>query len=251
MGKYFTVKVKPVLPVATQIQSNKTDLAFGANDVVFDWTSFEIPRGSAKLIDIICTVRGGQTAREINFYFAKTDPDGSTAPDSIGTGNATADGTGYYRNIIGAVTVANTDFEVGLDNIIVSSLGHGAAANQHSSCVLEGVDNSGTNVGYDKLYVAATGGTSFDWNFSTGILANGAVTSGASSDITVKTVDPRVHFDVGDVVHVHDSDTAIGTIESLPDNTSILLEAANGVAIADEDEIINASPIELILCFEK
>jgi hypothetical protein len=49
---------------------------------------------------------------------------------------------------------------------------------------------------------------------------------------------------------VHDSDTAIGTIKSLTD-TNIVLDAVTGVAIADEDEIINASPVELILCFEK
>ena len=58
------------------------------------------------------------------------------------------------------------------------------------------------------------------------------------------------YFDVGDVVHVHDSDTAIGTIKSVT-AANIVLEAVTGVAIADEDEIINASPIELILCFEK
>ena len=44
-SKYFTVEVKPVLPVATQIQSNKTDLAFGAGDLLFDWTSFDVPKG--------------------------------------------------------------------------------------------------------------------------------------------------------------------------------------------------------------
>ena len=63
-------------------------------------------------------------------------------------------------------------------------------------------------------------------------------------------MDPRLFFDVGDVVHVHDSETAIGTVESLTDN-DINLTAVTGVAIAEDDEIMNINPITLILSFEK
>jgi hypothetical protein len=247
-SKYFTVEVKPILPVATQIASDKTDLQFAGGDLLFDWTSFEIPRGASKLIDISVIMRGAQTIKETDFFFAKTY--NGDAPGSLGTGNATADGVGYYKNMLGAVVMDNSNFKDDLDNCIVGTLGHGASADQIPSLVLEGEPESGTNVGYDKFYIGATVSAA-SFNFSTGILADGAVTSGASSDITVKTVDARNFFDVGDVIHVHDSNTAIGTISSLPDATSIILESANGVAIANEDEIINASPITLRLCFEK
>jgi hypothetical protein len=250
MGKYFTVNVKPVLPVATQIQSNKTDLVFGAGDVMWDWTAFEIPRGAAKLIDIVMIVRGAQTVKGMDIFFAKTDPDGVTAPASIGTGNATANGSGYYRNIVGTVHYNTAAFKQDLDNLTVGSLGHGATNDQVPATVLQGVPESGTSIGYDKLYVAATTSGGSGWNFSTGILADGAVTAGAASNFDVKTVPSARFLEVGDVIHVHDSDTAIGTIKSLTD-TNIVLDAVTGVAIADEDEIINASPVELILCFEK
>ena len=250
MGKFFTVSVKPVLPVATQIQSNKTDLVFASGDIMFDWTAFEIPRGAAKLVDIVMIMRGAQTIKGMDIFFAKTDPDGSTAPGSLGTGNATADGTGYYRNIVGTVHYNTSAFKTDLDNLIVGSLGHGATNDQIPATVLQGVPESGSNVGFDKLYVAATVGGSSGYNFSTGVLANGAVTAGAGLDVDVDGTSALTLFDVGDVIHVHDSDTAIGTIKSLT-ATNIVLEAANGVAIADNDEIINASPIELILCFEK
>ena len=253
INKFFTVEVKPTLPVATQIQSNKTDLVFAAGDVLFDWGSFDIRKGANRLLDINCIVRGAQTTKPIQFVFAKANTDNS-APSSIGTGNATADGTGYYKNVLGSIVMDDTNFKVGgsttMDNLTVGSLGHGAGADQSSNLVLEGTPNSGTNVGYDKLYVAAMASAGSGWNFSTGVLANAAVTLGAASTFVTKTVDPRLFFDVGDIVHVHDSDTAIGTVSSLTDN-DINLEAVTTVAIAEDDEIINASPITLILSFEK
>ena len=157
---------------------------------------------------------------------------------------------GYYKNVIGAVVMDNTNWKTDLDNIDIGSLGYGASADQISSVVLEGEPESGSNVGYDTLYIGATtSGTSF--NFSTGVTANGAVSSGAATDITVADVDPRLFFDIGDVIHVSDSETAIGTIKSIDDATSIILEAVNGVAIADDDEIMNASPLTIRLSFEK
>ena len=250
MGKYFTTTIKPVLPVAGQIQSNKTDLVFGGADVLFDWNAFEIPRGTARLIDVTVAMRGGQTVKGIDLFFAKTDPDGSTAPGSIGTVNAAADGTGYYRNLIGTVHMATGSFKEDLSNMVIGSLGHGAGTGQVPSVVLEGVTDSGTSVGYDKIYIAGTVSAGSGYNFSTGVLANAGVGAGAAKTFVTKTVDPRLFFDIGDVVHVHDSDTAIGTVASLTDN-DIVLTDSTGVAISTNDEIINASPFELILSFEK
>ena len=250
MGKYFTVEVKPILPVATQIQSNKTDIVFAGGDIMFDWADFEIPKGAAKLVDLVMVIRGAQTVKGIDVFFAKTNPEGSRAPGSLGTGNATANGSGYYRNLIGAAHINTGNFKEDLDHLVIASLGHGGNNDYVPGIVLQGEPDSGTNVGFDKLYVGATVSGGSGYNFSTGILADGAVTAGAASNFNVKTVVATNFFDVGDVVHVHDSDTAIGTVKSVTD-TNIVLEAATGVAIADEDEIINASPIKLILCFEK
>tara|TARA_R100001510_G_C7643274_1_gene200803 strand:+ start:67 stop:819 length:753 start_codon:yes stop_codon:yes gene_type:complete len=250
MGKYFSTRIKPTLPVAGQIESDKSDLVFSGGDLMFDWTVFEIPRGTARLIDVTIMMRGGQTVKGMDLFFAKTDPDGTTKPNSLGTVNATADGTGYFRNLIGAVHIASSVFKEDLDHMTIGTMGHGGGTGQTPSLVLEGVGSSGTNVGFDKLYVAGTVSASSGYNFSTGVLANGAVSAGAASNFDVDGVSALNFFDVGDTVHVHDSDTAIGTIQSLT-ATNIVLDAVTGVAIADDDEIINASPIELILSFEK
>ena len=250
MGKYFTVEVKPTMPMATQIGADAGDLVFGANDVVFDWMAFDIPKGAAKLIEIQCIWRGAHTPKGLEFYFAKSMPStAGDAPSTIGTGNATAGGVGYYKNVIGVVDMSAGDFRnTGLDNLTPGST-QGTQDNT-LGVVLQGTPDSGTNVGYDKLYVASVVTAGSGWNTSTGVLANAAVTLGSASTFVTKTVDPRLFFDVGDVVHVHDSETAIGTVESLTDN-DINLTAVTGVAIAEDDEIMNINPITLILSFEK
>ena len=43
MGKYFTVEVKPTIAASKQNLG-----AFSANDVLFNWTEFDIPKGAAR-----------------------------------------------------------------------------------------------------------------------------------------------------------------------------------------------------------
>ena len=43
---YFLKTIKPVLPVATIIQSDKTDLAFAQGDLIWDWHAFDVPKGA-------------------------------------------------------------------------------------------------------------------------------------------------------------------------------------------------------------
>ena len=109
---------------------------------------------------------------------------------------------------------------------------------------------SGTNVGYDKLYVM---GFQMDARgYQTGVIVNGAITSDTETDITVDGVEATKIFSVGDTVYLHDVDTALGTVKSLTD-TVITLNAAiaGGTDLADDDELVNANPILLKLGFER
>ena len=58
MGKFFTVEIKPTMPIATQIEDDKTDIVFGANDVVFDWMAFDVPKGGNRLIGVTLLYTG-------------------------------------------------------------------------------------------------------------------------------------------------------------------------------------------------
>ena len=58
-SKYFTVEVKPFMRASHQAASSA---AFAADDVLFDWTSFQIPRGAAKLLSVNIVLRGADGA---------------------------------------------------------------------------------------------------------------------------------------------------------------------------------------------
>jgi len=242
---YFTVTVEP-----TMVASKQHTAAFSAKDILFDWTSFDMPKGTSKLIDVVLVARGTDGVyqeKDTVIYFAKTKDSGTTAPSSIGTVNATANGVGYFDHVIGAIQVSATDFKEGLDSLSVASLGHGAATNQGPNLLLHGEPDSGTNVGYDKLYVAATCGA---YDFRSGMQVNETTfAAGAQTTITVDGVDATLAFAPGDVIHAHD-DAVLGTVSSITNATKIVLTAANTAAIENNDYLYNITPIKIILCFD-
>ena len=136
INKYFTVEVKPTITASLQ---HGNTVAIG--DVLFDWTSFDIPKGSSKLIDVTMLLRGTNGVRQeasIDFYFAKSADGGNTAPSSLGTLSATADGTGYQNQLIGTAHINKSDFQDGLDIMAVASTGRGSGSTNIPGCVLTG-----------------------------------------------------------------------------------------------------------------
>ena len=257
MSKYFTVTVKPTMPVATQIQSDKTDLPFAQNDLFWDWHAFDIPKGAAKLIHATLLVRGEnaspQTARHFQVYFAKSHS-GGTAPSSMGTGNASVDGTGYYNELLGGIHFQSDSFLTNLDYMSMCVTGFGGNTDQIPNMVLEGEPESGTNVGYDKLYIAGIQVNAR--NYGTGVLVNGAITSDTATSITVDGTDVRKVFCVGDEVYIQSVDTALGTIKSMThdgtDGTIVLNAAiAGGTDLTNNHELLNANPWRFKLGFER
>jgi len=263
MGKYFTVAVTPNIvagyDISDMIQANKTDFPFAQGDILFDWTSFDVPKGSVALRSVCAYVMGEdggeQADSDIGLVFAKSI-DG-TAPFSLGSPNALmTTGFDMPRHLIGSCklegstegmgTVDGPAFGQVYSTFYSTGGNHGSGAG--SLQVLEGEPNSGTNVGYDKIYVAAFCAGALD--FSTGVLSTGVIGAGASATIAVDTVDARKCFQVGDTVFVHDVNTAAGTVKSVGAN-SIVLNAATAVAVANNDEIINTTPIRLTFGFER
>ena len=111
--------------------------------------------------------------------------------------------------------------------------------------------DSGTTVGFDKIYCAAVGGSNCTWNFSTGVLLNDAddVAVGDTALVTSGT-NALLAFSPGDVIVKHDSDTIVGTVKTVTGNL-ITLESGSGVAITHQDELLKASPITLLLSLEQ
>ena len=258
-NKYYTVDFKPDMikgNVSNFIASNKADAPFAADDVLFNWHAVQIPKGASKITSITAVIRGEDggvqaNARDINFYFAKSI-DG-VAPGDLGTVNATADGIKFANNLLGTLKLDSGDWMVGLDTLNVATTVTGTGGKSSANVVVEGEPNSGTTAGYNTLYVAAITGGSLD--FSSGMLADGAIPPGlattATTGVVVKTVLATSVCEPGDILYVHDLDTALGTVSEVIDGTHIKLTAVSAAAIADEDEIVNATPIRVILSLEK
>ena len=279
MGKYFTVEVSPAF--------NATSVAaFGAGNLLFDWTAFQIPKGPAKLVSLGVIMRGTdggvQTAKDIDFYFGKSI--NGVAPTSFGTVHDNPSVTpAIMNNIIGMTSIDATG-DVGAANLQygnVGQTGSGAAGSHIPSLILQGEPATGDNVGYDTIYIGAvTAGT---LNFSTGVITSQTVDVSELSaaqlvNADIEGTDPRLVFAVGDIIHATDN-IILGEIESMADANTITFKAdgsssANTVGagytvpadlaawkiqngagsagdLASSDELFNVHPMKIILSFEK
>ena len=256
MGKYFTVEVKPTIPNVAAGQHT----AFADDDVVWDWYAFDIPKGTNKLISATIEIRpkgdAGASVNEtdVDLLFAKTV--NGNAPGSIGTSNSAVGTTVNLSNHLVAF-IGGTHwgaFEPHIDSTAFAMLADPGTTRVNSSMLLfTGEPDSGTNVGYDRFYVAGIA-TVAPPDFRSAVLINDGTLDG--SRFTVDGVDPRLMFAVGDVIAATTTaDTSVskslGTIKSMPDANTIELETTTENAIVNNDIIYNTAPIKIELGFER
>ena len=264
-GSKFVITVRPTLPFGSIFSSGTTARAFDAGDVLFDWASFKFPKNpfGAKLTNITTIVQGldqGRVEEGLELYFAQSNPDG-TSPPSFGVPDSpvTALEGGYFRNLLGHVSVTEDNFDDSL-------LYHAIAQTDASRSATADVNGPGMVLGsealtsndqdtYTHLYVAATCiGTP---GFATNLVKNAGATAASTSEstITLQTGDPRMVFSIGDTVHAHDG-VRVGKVVGFGSDAA-LTDAATKFrvdkienALAAADELINLQPITLRLSFE-
>ena len=255
MGKYFTVEVTPTITASRQAANSSV---YSAGDILFDWTSFQMPRGAARLIGLTAVMRGkngaAQTISDLDFYFAKT-VDG-VAPATIGTLNGSGTAAPIVSNhLIGMTRIDDGAGygESGLDYFTIAKSGGGANVSESPDiCVLEGE----TDAGSSTLYISCITGTGTD--FGTTVLARGGEAAGVLVVETDKGADDDPNADlifaVGDTLHSA-TDDVLGKVASIAafgsSKQDITFAAVTEDVIADNEEIFNINPIRLILSFEK
>ena len=258
MGKYFQVEVKPVIDVAALAAGNITE-----GEVLFDWASFDIPKGAAKLIGITALYRGKNgadyTPTDFELFFAKGEKHpnstGVLTPITLGDDGADADTPGWFHLIQGRAYVDSTnqanDIDLIYGNVISISPGGATAASnsENHGLVLQGEPDSGTNVGYDKLYVSAIAQGTHNWGAST-MTIDTPIPATDRATITVADLDALISVGPGDVLRDEDN-LSIGTIKTVNSATAITLEANSASAPAENKLVYNTTPITLILSFEK
>ena len=258
---YFNVTAKPYILPSEQHDGNIVD-----TKILADWTEFEIPKGAAKLVGMTVLYRGKNgadvTPTDFEVFWAKGNPDGS-APTTLGvvTGDVVVPaGQPWYNLIQGKtyVDVSNglNDVDLLTMNVIsvpnvtggIADAGGVDGFTNTNSVVLQGEPNSGTNVGYDKLYCALIAKATHNWGAST-ITVNGtpAITTNI---MTVADVDAFLMFAPGDVIYDED-DRLMGTVKSIDSATQITFVNNLANAGVNDKVLYNASPITLVLSFEK
>ena len=250
MGKYFTKRVLPTIPVANMIDSDKSDNAFGSRDVLFNWFAFDIPKGAARLIGASVELRpkgdAGATPNlfALELMLAKTKT--GVAPVTLGAVNSAPTAVLNPGRMISYIPIVAGDFAAELDSISF------AQATPKSPVVLDGEPTTGTNVGYDKYYIAAIAGDAID--FTTTCTINAGDLTGPV--LTIADIDPRLFLAVGDTIAVTTTaDTSVaksmGVIKSMADANTITLKEAFTTAVVDNDFVYNTTPVTIKLHFER
>ena len=240
------------------------NLAYGADEIIFDWTRIEVPRGAFSIHSWNMILQGTDTAAgstntgDMNLYIAREV--NGVAPPSLGTSNTAATkitANAVRPHIIGHIYVdvsASSDHLTPLKSYnVLSSSGNGALSSNNNnlpsfngSMVIEGDPKTTAPAGSQYIYVACFAGSGSQ-NFGTGVLASGAHTSGLSIDVDGNDADDT--FAVGDeiVALAADGSSAqvVGTITALTD-AAITVDALGG-AIADDDEICHRHPVVVYL----
>jgi len=261
MSKYFNVDVVPDC-IAGDISENNGTADISAGDVLFNWTAVDVPKGSSMLRSIAAYVNGedgaiANSTSDIELVFAKSI-DG-VAPSNLGAINGVQSACGELRShFVGFArlegtaatgTLSKLAFGVGYMNSSTNPTGFGLPL------VIDLEPISGTNVGYDTLYVAAFLVTAR--NYGTGVSldlagdANLDASTTPVSEIAVEGVDATKIFSVGDQVYVHDLDTPIpGVLTKVEPLLLTFSETNSTVDISNNDELLNANPIRIRLGFE-
>ena len=257
-GKYFlTDTIKPIIDTLGNV-------AFTPDDVLFDWISFEIPRGTCAIKSLFAVVQGadgaGTNNRDLDLLFAKSIA--GVAPPTLGDSNDAADTIktaivkphliGYYG--VNGSEMADTG--TGLVNYNVFGNGRQSATNHATnppSLVIQGepfADGGSATQGYQTIYVAGIAQGNF--NFGTTVLVAG---EHSADDLTI-VVDGSVGgddvFTVGDTITAYagngSAPKVIGNLTAVADN--LLTVDAAPVILPDDHEICNLNPITFRFGFE-
>ena len=257
MGKFFNVTV----PIAI-LASKQDDGAFGAGDLIADWTAFNIPKGGGVLRGVTAVINGkdgaNQTAGDLTVLFANPKSDGS-APGSLGTVHAAATGVNCRRDVVAALNIDSNSDVVRPANFNIMTTGGGGGDDQIPFIGLEGRPGISDN-GFNTVYLALmTGASNTALDFSTNVFQ---AVDDADETLTIKvdngsgaTANVQNKFDVGDTLVSGNND--YGVIKSInatfaSQGQDITFESVppDGFVVSQGEEWFVKHPIKLVLSFE-
>ena len=262
--KFHLATVEPTIDITPNVAISH------ANDILFDWFAFEIPKGAAHIKNITCVITGTDAVaadqKDFDLYFARSI-DG-TAPTSLGNPNAAvtaATGSAVRKNIIGRHALDSSiqeDADAMISYNVWTLSGKTGNDRNDVEVILQGDPEYTSTEGYQTIWVSGIAIAS-GANFGTGVLVNGAVSSAGAQTIAVDGTDPNDCFQIGDELLACRSTGAsvqkIGTLTAMAsDGSSITVDAKdiNGTtvwdsgALEDDDEVCFRRPITIHMSLE-
>jgi len=266
MGKFFTVQVKPDMTYSPAA-------AYGSGDILFNWTPFEIPTGTALLKSMQVMVAGtnGQdgNAQDMAIYFAKAvndeEPSLFGVPNAAQTAQLALLDRAHYQGMVHVhqTTASDGGGLVGFN--MWDALNGGDADNAGTSIILEGSqykssDNLRFNTpGYQTVWMAAVSlGASFD--FGTDIQLNqvgnqAADTTGNDVTLTIEQGGGGVgvannSFTVGDIL-IGSTGGPTMEVTDMVSGTATEIKVKNiSEQIDNDEELVLLNPLQFTLGFE-
>ena len=266
MGKFFTVQVKPDMNFSPATP-------YGSADILFNWTPFEIPTGTALLKSMQIMVAGTNgadgNATDMAIYFAKAIDDAEPSlfgvPNAAQTAQLALLDRAHYQGMIHVHQSTASDGG-GLQGFNMwDALNGGDADNAGNSIILEGSQyKSGDNLrfntpGYQTVWMAAVSlGASFD--FGTDIQLNQVGNQAADmtgNDVTI-TIEQggagagvaNSSFTKGDIL-IGSTGGPTMEITDMVSGTATELKVKNiSEQIDDNEELVLLNPLQFTLGFE-
>ena len=251
MGKYFTSTCKPTIAASKQHAG-----AFSAGHVLFDWTELEVPKGTSCIRSVTMLTRpkgdAGPTANQFTLSLLYSTSDTT----SLGTVRAAPDKV-PNDDIIGVTEFSSNNYA--RSSVISTSVATAGGANDDDGqafppLIVTPDPITGTNVGFDKIYVAGVAMGAWVWGQTVNQIADADIDTSSPGTTLVldgSGMDIREHFIAGDVLHAHD-DAVIGTVASVTNDTTLeLTEAISTGVLEDDDYVYNLNPLTFIFGFEK
>lgn len=238
----------PIIPTIKASVQNAG--AFTNGDVLFDWASFDIPRGPARLLGATISIRTNQVGQALGsgiaLVFAKDDGT-NTAPATMGTEHAAFGLSNFNRtDIIGFVD--GSSGEISGSQGIQTAVAYQTTSVNQPGLVLESSPNSGSTTGTDRFYVGGLAAGSLI--LTSNVTVDGTpATNQNNLDTTASDDSPTTVFAAEDVIHDED-DRPMGTISSVTTN-DIVMQSNLANAGVNSKKLYNINPIRIILHFEK
>ena len=258
-SNYYTTTVRPNM-------DNTPGTVLDDGDIIWDWTSFEIPKGPAALLSISVVEFGrdglaSALDENIWLYFAKSI--NGVAPTSLGTQHAAptaATTTPSRRNIIGSTALDRgvmTDADSMIGFTVWSNTNSASNINEGNIItILQGDPMYAGTAGYQTIWCAGLGSSvTGEFLFDTSIASAEDGSANVAADVTGASVvlktsgtDPRIVFAPGDIAI---GSTGGPTMEVVSVDSATQMTVKNLSEQLDNAEIINPrNPFTLQLGFK-